>query len=178
MTVIAKMNMSTTAFADGVKLNLHCVYDTDLAKAENEDVRFTKATPWGNAEATVGPDVALPKWPYPNGQVYVMFTQQAEQPLFSECIFAVLSSCAGVLDTGFQKQVELTGLRYHDDSPVPIDKRAKNFSLKMGVDNPAASIQFEPQKHYWIAVMDAGGLETADVLGMARVDGGKGDGEC
>lgn len=171
MTVIAKMNMSQTAFADGTKLNMHCVYDTDLQKEENEDVRFTKATPWGQAETTIGPDVALPVWPHNHGAVYVMFTEQSEQPLFSECIFAVLATCSGVLDTGYQKQVELVSNRYLDNSPVPVDKRCGQFNLKMGVDNPAASIQFEPQKSYWIAIMDASGKETVDVMGMARVPG-------
>lgn len=169
MTVIAKMTMTSTVFADGSKLNMHCVYDTDLAKAENEDVRFTKATPWGLAETTVGAGVDIPETPYNRQDVYVMFTEAAEQPLFSECLFAVLAVCAGVLDTGMQKQVELTGSRYPDDSPVPVDKRCGPFTLKMGVDNPAASIQFVPQKNYWIAVMAANDRETVDVMGMARV---------
>lgn len=171
MTVIAKMNMSTTAYADGTKLNLHCVYDTDLAKEENEDVRFTKATPWGQAELVVGGDVQLPAWPYPNGPVYVMFTQLKDMPILSECFVVVEAVCASLLDTGYQKTVELTGWRYPDDSPIPVDKRGGSFSLKMGVDNPAASIQFEPQKHYWVALMDAAGRETVDILGNARVDG-------
>ena len=171
MTVIAKMNMSKTDYADGTKLNLHCVYDTELAKGENEDVRFTKATPWGQAELIVDADVALPEWPYANGPVYVMFTEAHQPPLLSECFVALEAVCASVLDTGVQKQIELTGWRYPDDSPVPVNKRGSRFSLKMGVDNPAASIQFVPQKRYWIALMDASDRETVDVMGMARVEG-------
>lgn len=171
MAVIAKMNMSKTAYADGTKLNLHCVYDTDLAKEENEDARFTKATPWGQAELVAGFDVQLPDWRFSNGPVYVMFTELKDMPLLSECFIVVEAVCASVLDTGYQKTVELTGWRYPDDSPIPASKRGSGFSLKMGVDNPAASIQFVPQKHYWIALMDASGRETVDVLGNARIDG-------
>lgn len=173
MAVIAKMNMSTTAYADGTKVNLHCVYDTDLAKAENEDVRFTKASPWGNAEMTVKPGFALPAKDE-HGQhrpIYLMFTPVDDLPMMSSCFAAVPVICSSILDTGTQKQIELAGQGYGEDSPIPADKqittdRYPHFNLKMGIDNPAASIQFEPQKRYWIAMMDTD--DQSEVVDVAR----------
>ena len=173
MPVIAKMNASSTPYANGTKINLNCVYDTDLAKPENEDVRFTKATPWGQAEMNVPSTIE-----FPDGPVYVMFTPFDTPPLASQCVCIMLAECASIHDTGYQKTIEIKAAPYGENSIIPAEKRIcddphrwPSFALKMGVDNEAASVQFEPLKRYWVSIIaPAPGVETVDVLGNARAE--------
>lgn len=173
MSVIAKMTVSALRlFGDGnCLINLSCVYDDSLSKSENEDVRFTKASPFGTAELTVeaGPD--LPG----NGEaVYLLFHEQGDVPSFDGALFATRVVCESILDSGYTKQVTVRAgwFQQGDDNPIPeslrISKTRPHFELKMGIDNPAASVQFVPTKQYWCVVYSARTYTMAEVLQLAR----------
>lgn len=171
MSVIAKMNVSSARlFGDGnCMLALSCVYDEGLSNANNEDVRFTKASPYGNADLTVenGPDI-----PARGSCVYLLFNQIDDIPNFDKCMFALPVRCSSKTDFGYTKQAEIEGARYQDECPVPENKRVAarvpHFSLKMGIDNPAAHIQFAPTETYWMSVYDGTKYSLDEVLLIAR----------
>lgn len=175
MSVIAKMNVGSIRVFGGENalLELTCVYDNDLSKSENEDVRFTKATPYGEATLTVeaGPDVPLPSRP-----VYLLFNDDDDVPDFGSCMFALRVRCVSKTDFGYTQDAAIEGTLYgsfdNDDCPIPLEKRiAKkhaSFKMRMGIDNPVAHVQFEPTKTYWLSVYDGTKYSLDEVLAIAR----------
>lgn len=71
MTVRAKV---TCEAIDGNAVSFHTVYETDEQKgADPENVRFTKATPWGNIKLGIDNPAALERFKV-GEQYYVDFT--------------------------------------------------------------------------------------------------------
>lgn len=148
-------------FDDGsFSINLSCVYDSTLAGEENENVRFTKASPYGSGEMTIAAGPQLPeawlekKW----SNVYLIFHAKGDVPSFDECICALTVGCQAIIDQGYTKQIELVGLINGDIEAIPEEKRigkGQKFFAKLGIDNPGAYEQFRPTSHYWVTVYDA-----------------------
>jgi hypothetical protein len=152
MAVIAKMRVAgTRVFGDGRLVTLSCVYDNDLSKPENEDVRFTKATPWGEAHFSIDNMVDLAF----DENLYLVFHPSEDDPDFAGAIMAALVRCHSLTDFGgTSRNVELHSA-YSESDKVPDELRMRKkgavaINLKMAIDNPAASTQFVPQSHYWL----------------------------
>lgn len=173
MSVIAKMSIGVVDVQSfGRNLNFHCVYDTDLAKEENEDVRFTKATPWGECKATVK-NSALP---FEQHKTYfLLFDPLADKPSFDGAIAAVRVVCHAVTSfSGTSRHVELHGdwISKGEDDGIPgalrLDENTVSINIKMAIDNPGASLQFEPGAKYWLSFYSAEDKGMEDVLAIAR----------
>ncbi len=181
MAVIAKMTISEVKrFDKNLQVNLSCVYDGTLANAENEDVRFTKASPYGNASVTIEEGPVLPNWEekvegrwlMPKS-VYILFHAKGDVPSFDGCIFALEAVCHTIIDQGYTKQVEMCGAyTMPEDLPIPVEKRigkkSQTFTLKMGIDNANAVVQFRPTSTYWLTFYEAEKYTLDEVLALAR----------
>ena len=178
MSVIAKMNITHVKELGGnYVFTFHSTYDNDLSQPDNEDVRFTKATPYGSGEMTVevGP-VLPPAWTekeYPHEATYFLFNDRGDIPSFDGCVLAAEVVCHETIDQGYTKQAQINGYwTLSDDSEIPLEKRMGKkkitFSLKMGIDNEAASMQFKPTKRYWLTIYDAKEYTLKQVLSIAR----------
>lgn len=153
MSVIAKFNAAPgRRVPGGVLVAMSAVYDTDLSKPENENHRFTQATPGGDAifEASS----------FYEGEYYLLF--DTEQPKltknhYSEKVIKV--RCCKIEDWGgTSKQIELIAAA--DQSEIMEQHRlgrekAPPFNLKMTIDNPSASIWFYPGVEYWLRFYNA-----------------------
>ena len=164
MSVIAKMYVQSSGQVPGGALvRLCCVYDNDLSKEENENVRFTKATPSG--EATLECKSMLQE----GSNWYLIFTKDA--PNFDPYGMAVKVRCHVIHDYGTSKQVEVSTA--YDQEGIPETGKLSNaksppFHLKMTIDNPAASIQFEPGEVYYVQMLGAGNMSMTDAIAKAR----------
>jgi hypothetical protein len=177
MSVISKMSIHEVQEIGGNHVaTFHCVYDNTLSESENEDVRFTKASPYGSGSMTIEAGPVFPDaWltPYSGNQVYFLFNDRGDVPSFDGCLFAAEVTCQEIIDQGYTKQVEIKGYwKIDEDCPIPAEKRLgqKNFtfSLKMGIDNDAASVQFKPTRRYWLTIYDASQYTLSEVLHIAR----------
>lgn len=186
MSVIAKLDARVAAEHDEyIKLNLMTVYDGNLDKPETEDVRFTKATPYGGGEMTIKSEYGHilktygegQKWEYRMATLYFIFHPIDEQPSFEDCVFAFRANCACVMDYGYSKQVEIAGDVKANDfrkcPDVPADKQLNvggsyQVNVKLGIDNPAAVEQFEPLNLYWVTVYDANEVTLDEALALTR----------
>jgi hypothetical protein len=183
MAVIAKMNVNDVKeFPEGVhKFFLSTVCENGLMahyNPENEDAVFTKYSPCGQCEITVGPELEKPE---KGSQVYVMFHEAHGTPSFEGACFAKLARVGYVTDYGQSKQVALgtaAPLWSQEENrliELPVDLIPENravggrdFELKLTIDNPHASVQFVPQGLYLISFYDASKLTMDEVLRLAR----------
>lgn len=165
MSVIAKMYvMSSGQVPGGALIRLSCVYDSDLATASAEDVRFTKASLSG--EATMELRHGLQE----QSQWYLLFDE--EKPNLANCDYALKVRCHCVHDYGTSKQVEISTAFGNEEIPIHLRTTPKDhppFHMKITIDNPHASIQFVPQKHYFLTFYRAGKFASAEeAIALAR----------
>lgn len=167
MSVIAKMYVAKSGTVpSGALIHLSCVYDSDLSKDENEDIRFTKASPWGEASFELKQGLAEGScW-------YLLFDEEPDEGGFDKCDFALKVRCHVVHDYGQSKQVEISTA--YDQVGIPEYKKTSGsktppFHLKMTIDNPGASIQFVPNKVYYLRLFFAGKFENMhEAMAYAR----------
>lgn len=169
MAVIAKMSVNASRlFADAsIMLSLGCVYDTGLAGGENEDVRFTKASPSGAGQVTVGKHIVLSD---DKPTFYLLFHPHADDINFDNCDFALIARCAVIEEYGHSRKAKW-GHWSSSDPRLPEAKRAAErpeFTLDMTIDNPAASIQFEAGRSYWVSFYDASRVSMDEAIALAR----------
>lgn len=178
MTVIAKMSVfgNPRAYGDNQLVELSCVCAEELmpgcgdgsAKA-NENYTFQMATPNGDAKVTLPKDVAFRT----SEELYLIVTRELKCPAFPGAIAVVDARVAAVTDYGgVSKMVEVTGsIGYHYEKREHIrlhPKQVSAFNMRMTIDNPHASVQFEPGKDdYWIAIYRASELQMHEALAMA-----------
>lgn len=186
MSVISKMNTAAVRlFGDGNALvSLSCVYDQGLAAEGNEDVRFTKASPYGDGQLTIekGPDL-----PAVNEPLYLIWSplidregmtkafverEYAPVPPLDGAMFCFIAQVSVIHDYGYSKQVEATLGAYPEARQVPLPlrvaKERPNGSFKLGIDNPSAHTQFEPGACYWVRAYSAAKLTMDEALRLAR----------
>jgi hypothetical protein len=174
MSVIAKMSAAAVrAFGPTKLVELHCVCADELmpscgdgsAKA-NENHTFQQASPNGDAKLTLCTDVPVKE----GEEFYLIFHHQPEPPAFDGALAVVDARCNSVtLYGGISSQVDVSSAnRYHKD-PLRHEKQVAQFSLKMSIDNPAASIQFKPgEGGYWIGIYRASEMTMSQALVLAR----------
>lgn len=166
MSVITKVYVQSCGqFPNGAQIRFNCVYDQDLAKATNEDLRFTRATPWGEATATMKEQLAE------QSQWYFLFSHITNPPSFEGCAYALKVRCHVVHDYGTSKQIEISTAYNQEGVPehllISRDKTPA-FHLKMTVDNPVASVQLTPTSEYWMTIYNAGRYPLDQVIQIAR----------
>ncbi len=172
MSFIAKMNVNAARlFSDGnVMLNIQCVYDTALGEAENEDVRFTKASPYGEGHLTVEPG---PDAPQQGTSIYLTFDDQKPDN-FDLCMFALPVQICEVFETPHSRKATFrpawgTAKKLDDIPPGKrIAKEKPSFEMSMSVDNPGAYQQLGAGKTFWMQVFDASKFSMTEAIHNAR----------
>lgn len=168
MTVIAKMNVSSVTLygGDNRSIKFNCVYDSELANEDNENYRFTKASPWGELTMMVMNEHLQYD---PGDTFYIQFHDSVDgRPEAAGAHSIAKFKCESITDFGgTSKQAHLTTV-YSSllDEGFEEDKLFTKYTpsgeLKMTIDNPAASIQFEPGKVYYLVFLKASvGLSAA-----------------
>lgn len=156
MTVISKMTVNSVTYygGDSKQIKLTCVYDPTLGNEDNEDRRFTKASPWGELTMTVD-NVGLSY--DPQDVFYVLFYKSLDGQPSTEGAHSIAKfKCHSVTDFGgTSKQVHLTTVysslaeEGYDENKL-FTKYTPSGELKMTIDNPNASIQFTPGVEYYL----------------------------
>lgn len=139
MSVIAKMNVSSVrAFGDASLIKMGCVYECDGLNTEAwEDRRFTKATPWGEADLTT-PHAAAFEAGKP---FYLVFVKTSEHPPYQPApgctlaMFVKVQKCEPWPGTTALEIVKDQGV---DDKVT----QSTALNLRLSIDNPAAADQF------------------------------------
>jgi hypothetical protein len=153
MSVIAKLNVSAVRpFADGQLIELSCVCENQFMAQyhpENEDVVFTKASPWGEARVQMKSPLEL----MDGDQVYVVFTRSKDVGGVHGAIAWCEVRIASITDFGGEsRRVEImNGYRAYDAKVQPDEISA--FNLRMSIDNPGAYRQFRPGEGAWWAMI-------------------------
>lgn len=139
MSVIAKMNVaSTREFGEASLIKLSCVYEHDGLNTEAwEDRRFTKATPWGEADLTTPHALGFE----PGKPFYLVFVKANSVPAYRPApgcelaMFVKVQKCEPWPGT--------TALEIVKDQSVD-DKATQStaLNLRLSIDNPAAADQF------------------------------------
>ena len=152
MSVIAKMNISSIrGFGWSNLVKLSCVYENDgLNGAGYEDRRFTKATPWGEG------DISTPQVRgFEEGKaVYLVFNKADDlndlyRPL-PDALLSLFVTAKRIEPWPGSKQVEFATARKHNPK-----EGTDSVSLRLAIDNPAASGQFEEGGTYYLSVYSA-----------------------
>lgn len=161
MAVIAKMDVREEPrdYGSGTKqLQLHCVCDdklmayTDECKADNlEDKTFNDASPSGDAIMQVPHGFPVAR----QEKFYLIFERQPDCPPFDNAELVCKLRVNGITDYGgTSKTVEMfSAYGYGNTMPPYHDRQIDSFNLKMMIDNPKASVQFEPgAEGYWVGI--------------------------
>ena len=171
MTVIAKMNVASEPrdYGQNQLVELSCVCDNELMvihTPENENHTFCQASPSGDARITLSKNVELRS----SEELYLIFEKSTDTPIFEDAIAVVDARCASITDYGgVSRRVEIAATyRYHKDAKKH-PRQVEQFNLRMMIDNPLASIQFEAgQEGYWIGIYRASEMTMREALTKAR----------
>lgn len=150
MSVIAKLYVDgADFFGNGALIGFCATAENKLMAQyapENEDVLFSKASPWGSARVQFDGMPNLEK----QDKVYMIFVQ--DEPDIEGVIGWAKVRVASVTDFGgTSKQVEITNEHRYDQKYGAHELRG--FTFRMGIDNPGASNQFTPGATGWWALI-------------------------
>lgn len=169
MTVIAKMNVAVEprAYGQSQLVELQCVCDNDLMvihSPQNENQTFNQASPQGDARLNLDPEITFRQ----QEELYLIFQRGPEMPKFENALAVVDARCVSVTDFGgTSKRVEVASC-YHHRKPKTQKNLADSFNLRMSIDNPAASVEFQGGKEdYWIGIYRASEMTMQEALGFA-----------
>jgi hypothetical protein len=188
MSVIGKMTVaSAEEFANGQKVKLTCVCENELMAhyhPENENVVFTRYSPSGEANLQFDKPVDLPKVPasykhYETGEdvhfekaceLYLVYLKQPEQPNVVGAAFFGKLRVHGITDYGTTKSIELCNpYSYHGTDYPFAPGEARGINIKLGIDNPGASDQFQPATDgWWVVAYRADQMTQAEALALAH----------
>lgn len=171
MFVIAKMYAvnDPRRFALEQQIELTCVCDDRLMsgneacrKAALENATFNQASPSGDCRfnTSVQRDVRRQE------EFYLIFVKQAEAPAFEGAEFVAPLHCGSVTDFGgTTKRIEVYASGYRDKVHP---KEVQHLNLRMQIDNPRASIVFEPGVGgYWVGIYPADRFTMDEALADA-----------
>lgn len=190
MSVIGKMYVSEDgSFENGQKVKLSCVCEDKLMAAyhpENENVVFTKYSPWGDATLHFDTPVDFPKVTktYPAGmesygyeegtayetpcELYMIYVRGDRKPNVEGALFfsklRVVCKCEF---GGDSRSIELSS-PYPTTGQVYAANEPRLVSIKLGIDNEAASGQFKPDDVWWVVAHDASVLSQEKALAMVH----------
>lgn len=169
MSVIAKMNvLASRAFGKGQLIELSCVCEDRLMAdyhPENENVVFSKASPWGEARANVDQGPCLRQ----HEEVYLIFQKRPGQPPLDRVALWAPVRVVSITDFGgTSKQVEICN-QYRDHRHIPEPGEINAFNLRMSIDNPGAAYQFKPgESGWWLTVYQAREISMDEALALAH----------
>jgi hypothetical protein len=187
MSVIGKMNLrAAKTFDTGQAVTLGVVCENAFMAhyaPENENVVFTRYSPSGEAELHF--DVPQ-EWPTKTmeyfhhstgavesyqvpGECYLIYLRQVERPDVSRAKFFSPLRCQSRTDFGSDlKTFEFVG-PYLDRNAVLDAKQPRRISIKLGIDNPGASNQFEPGTDgWWVVAYSAAEMTMEEALALAH----------
>ena len=175
MSVIAKMYALNTprTFSQSQQVDLQCVCDERIMTVPRsepvpgrveENQSFSTASPSGDCRFSLGLDEPVAR----QEEFYLIFLQQFhEAPSFDNAIMVSQVRCVSVTDFGgTSKQVEVCS-DYSQSGEHP--KQSGTFNMRMMIDNPAASVQFQPGKGgYWLGIYRANQYDIHEALADAH----------
>lgn len=181
MTVVAKMYavQIPRTFPEEQQIDLTCVCDdrlfttnTPVPGRVSENQTFTNASPCGDCRFHMSKEFMVRR----QEEFYLVFVKEDECPAFAGAIMVSKVRCVSVTDYGgTSKLVELCSEYRHyaargEDPPAPDHPRQSwTFNLRMTIDNPAASIQFEPGKGgIWLGIYRATEFDLHEALADAH----------
>jgi hypothetical protein len=175
MAVIAKMNVIARPRPYGenqlVELCAVCAEELmygcgDGSAKANENLSFQQASPNGDAKITLSQGVEFRT----QEEIYLIVHRQPECPEFAGAMAVVDAQCSAVTDFGgVSKLVEVSSVYRYGEKEKAHPLQVSAFNMRMTIDNPNASVQFEPGKSdYWIGLYRASEVTMAEALAMAR----------
>jgi hypothetical protein len=155
---------------------LSTVYESDMDGGDCEDVRFTKATPYGQmtiyvTDVDVVCEGLLDKNAYGQhtGLLYMLVSEKDDTPNLDKADFTLPAQCQSITDFGYTKSMDLQPISHShpmwEESDRVIGGR---FEGRLGIDNPVASVQFKPMEAYWLSFFDANKMSLEEALSAAR----------
>jgi hypothetical protein len=185
MSVIGKMSVQSEKTFDnsqydrGHRVTFNVVCENQFMAhyhPENENVVFTKYSPSGSAELHFDKPIVIPKKIVEydgkthevNGEVYFVYLRQEERPQLENAVFFSPLKCYSRTEYGTDLvTVELSHNHYSDRN---LDaKQPRRISIKLGIDNPGASNQFEPGTDgWWVVAYSANDMSTNEALALAH----------
>jgi hypothetical protein len=185
MSVIGKMSVQKAETFDkgqAVELSVVCA-DALMAHyhPENENVAFTRYSPSGSATLHFDKPVELPKvpasWEDASGvheyekpcELYLIYSRQEERPSIEGAAFFAQLRCASRTEYGTDhRMIELCTV-YHPREHAFAANEARLANLKLGIDNPPASNQFEPGTDgWWVVAYRADQMTMEEALAHAH----------
>jgi hypothetical protein len=185
MSVIGKMSVHQqqkfeNTYDRGWKVNLGVVCENQFMAhyhPENENVVFTRYSPSGSADIHFDNEPCIPKKIVEyngetreiNGELYFVYLRQTERPQIENALFFSPLKCYSRTEYGTDLvTVELNSP--HVDRSTKIDpKQPRRVNIKLGIDNPGASNQFEPGTDgWWVVAYSANDLSIDEALALAH----------
>jgi hypothetical protein len=185
MSVIGKMNLESeqefnNRYDKGYRITLRVVCENQFMAhyhPENENVVFTKYSPSGSAELHMDKPINLPKktvehdgrtWEVP-GELYMVYLRQKERPQIDNALFFSPLKCYSRTEYGTDLVTVELQSPYLSQSDKVEEKQPCRISIKLGIDNPGASNQFEPGTDgWWVIAYSATELSTTEALALAH----------
>jgi hypothetical protein len=187
MSVIGKMNLrGEKTFETGQAVTLGVVCENAFMShynPQNENVVFTRYSPSGEAELHF--DVPQ-EWPTKTmsyaeaatgtvkeyevpGECYLIYLRQAERPDVSRAKFFSPLRCNSRTDFGSDlRTFEFVGPYLGRDARLD-PKQPRRISIKLGIDNPCASSQFEPGTDgWWVVAYSAAEMSMDEALSLVH----------
>lgn len=175
MSVIAKMYAlnQPRLFPEEQQVDLTCVCDNRLMayhdsckSAGNENRTFNDASPSGDCRFSTKRDFEIHR----SEEFYLIFIEQEACPAYPGAIMVSSVRCSSITDFGGKsKQIEVhSGYRNRDEAPAH-PAQSWSFNLRMMIDNPQASIQFEPGTGgYWVGIYRASDFDMHEAIADAH----------
>jgi hypothetical protein len=181
MSVVAKVNVNgLRSFGAVTVAQIGCVCDDRLMTIRDpattpgkvsENQTFNTASPWGDGLLTIKGPVPL----HEREELYLIF-QRGDGRIRAGAIVGFPIRCASITDFGgTSKQVEWTNsqrLAGLDGEPLADSAHVDGynaFNLKMSIDNPAASMQFDAgSDDGWLYIYRASEYSLQEALDLAH----------
>ena len=167
MSVIAKLYVDgADFFGNGALIGFSATAENKLMAMyapENEDVLFSKASPWGTSRVQFD---GMPKLQQQD-KVYMIFVQ--DEPDTKDAIGWAKVRIVSITDFGgTSKQVEI-GNAHRPYDQKHVDRELRGFTFRMGIDNPGASNQFTPgDTGWWVLIYRCADMTMDEALALAH----------
>jgi hypothetical protein len=186
MSVIGKMSVQSeqefnNTYDKGWRVTLSVVCENQFMAhyhPENENVVFTRYSPSGSAELHFDSKPSIPKKIIEydgkthevNGEIYIVYLRQQERPQIEDALFFSPMKCYSRTEYGTDLVTVELWSPYVDSRDCTLNKKQpRRVSIKLGIDNPGASNQFEPGTDgWWVVAYSANDMSTNEALALAH----------
>lgn len=181
MSVIGKMNVnSAQTFDKGQKVTLGVVCENEFMAhyhPENENVVFTRYSPSGSAELHFDKPLEWHKktiehngqtWEV-QGELYLIYLRQKERPNTEGAMWFSALRCVSRTEYGSDMKTFEFCNPYRDRNEILDPREPRLIHIKLGIDNPGASDQFEPGTDgWWVVAYSTNELSQHEALKLAH----------